>query len=197
MCIRDRPIEFAEADLEVGKRMIIKPDGTKEVIEAGQTRFVGVDQPGVYRLVSAEDSSAQELGSDSELDELKTEDLKFENSKSKNPISEIENFQTASSFAVNVDRAESITAAIEIEALETLGVKVGEQKTASAELAQMRQMRDRDIENRQKTWKWLILSAIVLLIGETWLASRTESQMLAGQSSQANDLSNRLSGETS
>ena len=191
------PIEFAEADLEVGKRMIIKPDGTKEVIEAGQTRFVGVDQPGVYRLVSAEDSSAQELGSDSELDELKTEDLKFENSKSKNPISEIENFQTASSFAVNVDRAESITAAIEIEALETLGVKVGEQKTASAELAQMRQMRDRDIENRQKTWKWLILSAIVLLIGETWLASRTESQMIAGQTNDANDLSNRLSGETS
>ena len=78
-----------------------------------------------------------------------------------------------------------------------MGVKIGEQKTAAAELAQMRQMRDRDIENRQKTWKWLILSAIVLLIGETWLASRTESQMIAGQTNDANDLSNRLSGETS
>ena len=98
------------------------------------------------------------------------------------------------SFAVNVDRAESITATIPIENLEAFEVKIGEQKTASTELAQMRQMRDRDIENRQKAWKWLILGAIVLLIAETWLASRTETKMIAGNQN-PNDLPSRLSGE--
>ena len=98
------------------------------------------------------------------------------------------------SFAVNVDRAESITATIPVENLEAFEVKIGEQKTASTELAQMRQMRDRDIENRQKAWKWLILGAIVLLIAETWLASRTETKMIAGNQN-PNDLPSRLSGD--
>jgi len=105
--------------------------------------------------------------------------------------------QTQTSFAVNVDRAESITAVIPVANLEALEVKIGEQKAASTELAQMRQMRDRDIENRQKFWKWLILGAIVLLIAETWLASRTESQMIAGNQNNPNDLPSRLSGEAS
>ena len=60
-------------------------------------------------------------------------------------------------------------------------VKIGEQETAAVELAQMREMRDRDIENRQKFWKWLIVAAILLLIAETWLAGRTSGRMLAGQ----------------
>ena len=191
------PIEFGVADPEISKRTMIKPDGSKEVIEATQSRFAAVDQPGIYRLVSmtgdwnanqsqTSQTQAQANLAKSETDAPSAPDL-ASNSKP----------QIESCFAVNVDRAESRTAAIPVEALETLGVKIGEQKTASVELAQMRQMRDRDIENRQKTWKWLILSAIVLLIGETWLASRTESQMLAGQANQTNDLSSRLSGETS
>ena len=35
---------------------------------------------------------------------------------------------------------------------------------------------DRDIEDRQKIWKWLIVAAILLLMFETWLAARTSSK---------------------
>ena len=171
------PIEFGIADPEVGNRTMIKPDGSQETIEATQSRFVAVDQPGIYRLVS------------------KTVDQGVEQSSPSLP--QVMNSPSESLFAVNVDRAESRTAAIPVEELEMLGVKIGEQKTASAELAQIRQLRDLDIENRQKTWKWLILSAIVLLISETWLASRTESKMLAGQANQTNEFTSRLGGEVS
>jgi len=53
---------------------------------------------------------------------------------------------------------------------------VGEQETAASERSQMRAMLDRDIEDRQKIWKWLIVAAILLLMFETWLAARTSSK---------------------
>jgi uncharacterized membrane protein YraQ (UPF0718 family) len=64
-------------------------------------------------------------------------------------------------------------------------VKVGEQETAATELAQMREMRDRDIESSQKVWKWLIVAALILLIGEILLAGQTDSRMIAGDSTSA------------
>jgi len=229
-----QPIEFPAADSLEEERVMLKPDGSREVIEATQTRFVGVDQPGIYRLVSKSNrvqttrfesgTSQVEMGAERAMTNLNGSSgsagaLPSQKSRSQNsPIqkaselisqtnsqaraSDLESkkleseMPTGTAFAVNVDRAESITATIPVENLEALAVKIGEQKTASAELAQMRQMRDRDIEDRQKVWKWLILGAIVLLIAETWLASRTESQMVAGNQN-PNDLSSRLSGEAS
>ena len=84
-------------------------------------------------------------------------------------------------FAVNVDSAESESTPISLEQFESLEVNIGEQPTASNELAQMRELRDRELENQQKLWKWLIVSAILLLFGETWLASRTEKVLTATQ----------------
>ena len=225
-----QPIEFPAADSSEDKRVMLKPDGSKEVIEATQTRFVGADQPGIYRLVSKSDGLSVkqvEAGAsrvETEADQSKANlngssgsagaspsqaaaspSQKEPQTHSQSPASADDpeskylksEIPTVSAFAVNVDRAESITATIPVENLEMFGVKIGEQKTASTELAQMRQMRDRDIENRQKFWKWLILGAIVLLIAETWLASRTESQMIAGNQNSPNDLPSRLSGEAS
>ena len=34
-----------------------------------------------------------------------------------------------------------------------------------------------ELENRQKLWRWVIIAAIVLLLGETWLAGRTTRRM--------------------
>ena len=96
-------------------------------------------------------------------------------------------------FAVNVDRAESQTAMIPVERLEMFDVNIGEQQTASSELAQMRAKRDRDIENDQQIWKWLIVAAIILLIAETWLAGRTAQRMTKSKS--AFSSSTELSGE--
>ncbi len=152
-------IEFPALENGVGTRSMIKPDGTAEVIDSDQTRFTDTNQPGIYRLVS------RTVGQDR---------------------TGSENSQSQIAFAVNVDRAESETAAIPIEQLEMFEVKVGEQETASSELAQMRTTMDRDIENRQKFWKWLIVAAIFFLIGETWLAGQTASRAIVNQ---------RLSGE--
>ena len=82
-------------------------------------------------------------------------------------------------FAVNMARMESESGAIPVEQLEVFGLRVGEQPSATEEMAQLREMRDREIENRQKFWKWLIVGAILLLLGETWLASRTETKSVA------------------
>ncbi len=35
-----------------------------------------------------------------------------------------------------------------------------------------RQMRDLELESKQKLWQWLISGALLLLITETWLAGR-------------------------
>ena len=82
-------------------------------------------------------------------------------------------------FAVNLDRAESETAVIPVEQIELFNVKVGEQQTASSELSQLRDMKDREIEGQQKIWKWLIVVAIVLLIVETWVAGRAADKLVA------------------
>jgi hypothetical protein len=31
-------------------------------------------------------------------------------------------------------------------------------------------LRDVELESRQKVWQWLLAAALVVLIGETWLA---------------------------
>lgn len=171
----DELIEFPPGENAGVKRSIIKPDGSREVIAADQTRFVGVDQPGIYRLVSRFASPEVAL----------VDPGQSESALDTGTVSE-------TLFAVNVDRAESETAAIPVAQIEMFEVKVGEQETAAGELAQMREMRDRDIEDRQKVWKWLIVAAIVLLIGETWLAGRTESKMIADETTLP---SRGLSGE--
>ena len=51
----------------------------------------------------------------------------------------------------------------------------------AAEKTKMQQMRDVELESRQKIWKWLVVMAIVLLIAETLLAgwlSRPSDQAL-------------------
>lgn len=158
--------------------MMFKPDGSQEVVELEQTRFENVDQPGVYRLKSTMTDRTSVSGPDQpSLDSARSIiDSEF-------------------TFAVNVDRAESETAPIPVEQLEMFSVKVGEQTAASVELAQLREMRDRDIEDQQKVWKWLIVAAILILIVETWLAGRTATRMLPGQSESSIEPVGGLTGE--
>ena len=146
-------IPAAEAGQE--SRQIEKPDGSREAVPVEAGNFEQTDQPGIYRLISgtgnSEDDEAKTIGDAQVRDEVL--------------------------FAVNVNRSESETTAIPLEQIEMFSVNVGEQETAAAERAQMRSMLDRDIEDRQKIWKWLIVAAILLLIFETWLAARTSSRL--------------------
>ena len=136
-----------EFPAESNDRKLVKPNGSIETIESGQTRFARTTVPGIYRL--------QPSLADGRTD------------------------QEVIKFAVNIDRRESVGGQLEIDQLERLGVQVGEHSTAETELAQLRELRDREIESRQKVWKWLIVAALVVLISETWLAGR-KSAMLAG-----------------
>ncbi len=169
LLVGDR-IEFPIGD-SFTKRRLVKPDGTAEPVEADQTSFNEVDLPGIYRLESLGATSTQSGdGANVETDSSANVD---------------QNSGPSFLFAINVDRAESSTGAIPIESIEMFAVKVGEQETAATELAQMREMRDRDIESSQKVWKWLIVAALILLIGEILLAGQTDSRMIAGDSTSA------------
>lgn len=75
-------------------------------------------------------------------------------------------------FAVNIADAESDTAPLELERLEQFGIPLGMAATQSQELAELRQLQDRELENHQKVWKWLVVSVLLLLAVETFLAAR-------------------------
>ena len=97
-------------------------------------------------------------------------------------------------FAVNVDRAESETVAIPLEQLEMFDINVGRQKTASSELEMLRQTRDKELEDSQKLWKWLISAVLILLIVETWVAAKTSLKQHAAGDSVGGESSLDISG---
>jgi aerotolerance regulator-like protein/VWA domain-containing protein len=76
------------------------------------------------------------------------------------------------SFAVNLDPLESKTAPLQIETLEQLGCRMATHSPKPFNHAELRQMYNAELENRQKIWRWLILAALGVLIVETWLAGR-------------------------
>ncbi len=77
--------------------------------------------------------------------------------------------QDGRSFAVNLDESESRTAAIGDSELERFGVKLGQQLTTAQAEAKQRQLRDVELEKRQKLWQWLLVAVMALLAIETWL----------------------------
>ncbi|MHC4398667.1 MAG: hypothetical protein ACYTG0_03210 [Planctomycetota bacterium] len=75
-------------------------------------------------------------------------------------------------FAVNVPPDESKTAPREPGELEELGVRLGRGPTREDLVAKHRQMRNVELEKRQKMWRWLVAGVLGVLIAETWLAGR-------------------------
>ncbi len=73
------------------------------------------------------------------------------------------------SFAVNLDESESRTEALGDAELERFGVTLGKQLSTAQTQARQRQLRDIELESRQKLWQWLLVAAMVLLAMETWL----------------------------
>jgi hypothetical protein len=73
-------------------------------------------------------------------------------------------------FAVNVVGAESETDPLPAELLQEYGVQLGNRSTREEMAEEIRQMRDVELEQQQKVWRWLIVAAIGILIVETWLA---------------------------
>ena len=79
--------------------------------------------------------------------------------------------------AVNVPFSESRLDPIPPESFTELGITLardGSQALAQLTDADRARMRSKELEDRQKLWKWLILAVLVFLIVETWLANRPE-----------------------
>lgn len=78
-------------------------------------------------------------------------------------------------FAVNAPPAESRTDPLPLEALEAAGILLaaGDSATSRQVAAEReRQLQNRELEGRQKLWRWLIVAAVVILLVETLLAGR-------------------------
>jgi hypothetical protein len=77
-------------------------------------------------------------------------------------------------FAVNLDAAESRTGLLPIDDLERLGIPLKAREVSVAQqLEAKRRLHDAELENRQKLWRWLTFGAVVILLGETWMAGLT------------------------
>jgi hypothetical protein len=79
-------------------------------------------------------------------------------------------------FAVNLDPLESKTAPLSLETLEQFGCRLASRGVAEADPEQLRQLQGRELEARQKLWRWVILATTLVLIIETWLAGRTRAR---------------------
>jgi len=82
-------------------------------------------------------------------------------------------------IGVNLDPRELNTSPQDPYVLEQFGVQMGHvDHGRTAEIA-ARQMRDRELESRQRLWWWLVAAATVILLVETWLAGRTARRIAA------------------
>ncbi|TWT33923.1 hypothetical protein KOR34_37590 [Posidoniimonas corsicana] len=75
-------------------------------------------------------------------------------------------------FSVHVDPLESETAPLPQEAFEQLGCRLAGEFDPATANAELRQMRDIELEGQQKVWKYLVAVALLLLIVETLLAGK-------------------------
>jgi hypothetical protein len=75
-------------------------------------------------------------------------------------------------FAVNLDPAESDTAPLPAEVFEQLGCRLAGRTNAAREAERLQQLRDVELESRQKLWQWLVAATLGVLVVETWLAGR-------------------------
>ena len=82
-------------------------------------------------------------------------------------------------IAVNMNPDESQTAPMDPDRLESFEVKMGEQPTRAELVGSLQKLKDRQLEQRQNIWKWLLLAVMGLLIIETWFAGkRSQSRFL-------------------
>ncbi len=72
-------------------------------------------------------------------------------------------------FAVNLAESESRTEPIGEDELERFGAILGKNTSTEEALETQRQLRDRELESRQKLWQWLLVTALGILGLETLL----------------------------
>jgi hypothetical protein len=79
-------------------------------------------------------------------------------------------------WAVNLDPRESRTAPLALDELERLGVPSASQPPPTTATARLINLKNADLEVRQKLWRWCIIATLALLLVESWLSGRTARQ---------------------
>jgi hypothetical protein len=74
--------------------------------------------------------------------------------------------------AVNLDPLESRVQPLDLGELEKRGVLLDKSETREEFSRRQRQMRDVELESRQKLWRWLLVAALCTLAVETYVAGR-------------------------
>lgn len=147
-----------------------------------QQFHVGAD----IRLASASsDEGIQVRHADGDIIQLAAAETKFDRTELPGQYT-IERPNGTRQFAVNLPPEESRTSPLNDEVLEKLGVKLkreADSDVAALREAQARQLKNRELEDRQRGWRWCLLGVLVLVVVETWQAGRrpthTEGQEAA------------------
>jgi hypothetical protein len=120
------------------------PDGSELRLSAGEASFSQTMTPGIY-ILGAQSGSPR-----------------------RSPT------EAGRKFAVNLDAAESRTAPMPLDELERLGAPVVHQPTvATREVERKVRLRNTELEERQKLWRWFLIGTLAILLVETWLAGWT------------------------
>jgi hypothetical protein len=137
------------------------PDGSELRLRSDEAIFSQTMTPGIYTLGIAHRSADIPVRSNSESGPSRQ-------------------------FAVNLDAAESRTAPMPLDELERLGAPVLHQPTVAAHEAERKvRLRNTELEERQKLWRWFLLGTMAILFAETWLAGRTARSVPAPEGSTA------------
>lgn len=97
-------------------------------------------------------------------------------------IYRIESGTRAQEFAVNIEAAETRTAAISLDELEKLGVPLARKKAVLAPQdapAREALLQGSAAESRQKLWRWFVIATLLVLLGESALAGWTVRKPLS------------------
>jgi hypothetical protein len=76
-------------------------------------------------------------------------------------------------FVVNLSPAETQTDPLDVAQLEQRGVRIGTAVSRTEALAAQRQLRDLELEGRQRYWQWLIAGTLIVLVLETLIPIKT------------------------
>jgi hypothetical protein len=79
-------------------------------------------------------------------------------------------------FAVNLEMTESRVEPIDDDVLEQFGVQLQASQSPDALAERQRQLRDHELEGRQRIWQWLLAAVLGLLGLETWMGKRAEKK---------------------
>ncbi|HEX42594.1 MAG TPA: VWA domain-containing protein [Phycisphaerales bacterium] len=155
-----------------------RPDGVEVALGAGRTTFAGTDLPGIYVVeYSPEPGLDDRRWTTNDGRQLRPSSIvSHPSDTTAGEMSEDTGgmFVPRGVFAVNVAAAESRTAVMAIEELETMGVRFGADRPEPTAKMKERQQRASlaATEQRQKLWRWLLAAAMGVLLAETILAGR-------------------------